>query len=65
LPIEFQSAMLINPLTIPVEEFRNCLFWGDELNYGHLSVYWVISIFISWIGFAWFQRVRKGFADVL
>jgi lipopolysaccharide transport system permease protein len=65
LPVEFQSMMLLNPLTIPVEEIRNCLIWGVELNYNLLSLYWILSFLICCAGFAWFQKARKGFADVI
>jgi len=30
-----------------------------------LAIYFVSSLFIAWLGFAWFQKTRKGFADVL
>jgi len=65
IPEKFQLMMLMNPLTIPVEEIRNCLFWGTEFNYGYLLAYWCISLLICCAGFAWFQSVRKGFSDVL
>ena len=65
IPEKYQSWMLFNPLTIPVEEIRNCLFWGVELNYGYLSVYWTLSLLICCGGFAFFQKTRKGFADVI
>lgn len=65
LPERFQSMLLLNPLTIPVEQTRNYLFWGADLNYDYLCIYWVISLLICCAGFAWFQKVRKGFADVI
>jgi lipopolysaccharide transport system permease protein len=65
LPEEFQVLMMLNPLTIPVEEIRDSLFWGTELNYNNLSIYWVVSLLICCIGFACFQKMRKGFADVI
>lgn len=65
LPEEFQSVMLINPLTIPVEEARNFLFWGVWINFECLIIYLVISLLVCFFGFAWFQKVRKGFADVI
>jgi lipopolysaccharide transport system permease protein len=65
LPEEFQMLMLLNPLTIPVEEIRSCLFWGAELNYNYLSIYWVVSLLICCMGFTCFQKMRKGFADVI
>jgi lipopolysaccharide transport system permease protein len=65
LPEGLQSIILINPLTIPVEEARNFLFWGAEIDYNYLSIYWVVSLLICCIGFACFQKMRKGFADVI
>ena len=65
LPEGFQSVMLLNPLTIPVEEIRSSLIWGVDLNYTHLSIYCIASILICSAGFAWFQKMRKGFADVI
>jgi len=65
LPEEFRSVILLNPLTIPVEEVRNCLFWGAELNYTFLLAYLVTSLLICCFGFACFQKMRKGFADVI
>lgn len=65
LPEEFQSVMLINPLTIPVEEARNFLFWGVGINFEYLVIYLAISLLVCFSGFAWFQKVRKGFADVI
>jgi len=30
-----------------------------------LLVYLVVATLLAWLGFAWFQKTRKGFADVL
>jgi lipopolysaccharide transport system permease protein len=30
-----------------------------------LGIYSVVSVLIAWIGYAWFQKTRKGFANVL
>ena len=65
LPKEFQLMMMLNPLTVPVEEIRSCLFSGTNLSFSHLIFYWGGSIFICFIGFSWFQKTRKGFSDVL
>ncbi|SMG01310.1 O-antigen export system permease protein RfbD [Burkholderia singularis] len=65
LPSEYQSLIKLNPLTFIIEEGRNTLIFG------HLPDWnlWLINMFgalaILWFGFWWFQRTRKGFADVL
>ena len=30
-----------------------------------VSIYLLMTAFIAWLGFAWFQKTRRGFADVL
>jgi lipopolysaccharide transport system permease protein len=41
------------------------LYWGKVPDVTVLSVYLLGSVLIAWLGFAWFQKTRKGFADVL
>lgn len=67
LPERYRYLLMINPLTIPVEQSRDFMFWGvsPHANLGLLAVYWLISLLMAWLGFFWFQRTRRGFADVL
>lgn len=61
----YQTALQFNPLTLPVEMVRDVLFWGRTPQWEYLAVYSAISVLIACAGFAWFQRTRKGFADVI
>lgn len=65
LPEEFRPMLYWNPLTGPIEEMRAVLFWGRLPDYGRLALDTVVAALIAWLGFAWFQKTRKGFADVL
>jgi len=67
IPLDYQKLMLINPLTIPVQLTRDFLFWGVGLdsNLELLLAYFGASLFVACLGFYWFQKTRKGFADVL
>jgi lipopolysaccharide transport system permease protein len=67
LPEKYRNLLMINPLTIPVEQTRNMLFWGisPDANLELLIIYWFASIVIVCSGFFWFQKTRKGFADVI
>jgi lipopolysaccharide transport system permease protein len=40
-------------------------FWGKAPDFAILGIYLTASLVIAWLGFAWFQKTRKGFADVL
>lgn len=65
LPEEFRQWLYFNPLTPFVEEARNVLYWGSTPNFSLLGIITLLSAFIAWLGFALFQKTRKGFADVL
>jgi lipopolysaccharide transport system permease protein len=65
LPVEFRPWILANPLTFIIEQARNVLIWGQLPNWFGLFKYTVAASLVSWIGFVWFQKTRKGFADVL
>lgn len=65
LPVKYQKIMQLNPLTYAVEEARNVMIWEKGMNWSQWSYWTVLSLLIAWLGFAWFQKTRKGFADVL
>lgn len=62
---KMQSIVMINPLTLIIEESRKVLLFGEIPNWSGLTVYWIFSFVVAWVGFWWFQKTRKGFADVL
>lgn len=65
LPIGFQPYLYLNPLTFPIESARNVLLFGVLPSATSFVMYCVFSISVALVGFAWFQKTRKGFADVL
>jgi lipopolysaccharide transport system permease protein len=62
---KMQLLVMLNPLTLIIEESRKVLLFGEMPNWAGLSIYLLFSIAIAWGGFWWFQKTRKGFADVL
>jgi len=65
LPEKYQAWLQLNPLTFIMEEARQVIIFGNLPNFGGWSIYLLVSCMIAWLGFAWFQKTRKGFADVL
>ena len=65
LPIEYRGWLLLNPLTFVIEEARNVLIWGRVIDWPRWGISVLAGFTIAWVGFWWFQKVRKGFADVL
>jgi lipopolysaccharide transport system permease protein len=65
LPAQFQPWMLANPLTFIIEQSREVLIWGHLPKWSGLAQYTLVALGVAWAGYAWFQKTRKGFADVL
>jgi len=65
LPEKYRPILLLNPLTPALEHTRDVLFWGKTPDTAMLGVYFIATAVIAWLGFAWFQKTRRGFADVI
>jgi lipopolysaccharide transport system permease protein len=65
LPANFQTIMMANPLTPIIEQSRNVLLWGVIPDFALLSWYFIVAALVAVVGFAGFQKIRKGFADVI
>jgi lipopolysaccharide transport system permease protein len=65
LPEAYRTLLYLNPLTPVIEQTRDVLFWGKAPDFAMLGIYLIATSIIAWLGFAWFQKTRKGFADVL
>ena len=65
LPERFQMWLMINPLTFIIEQAREVIIWGNLPNWSGLGIYTAVASLVAWLGFIWFQKTRKGFADVL
>lgn len=65
LPETYRHILYLNPLTPVIEMTREVLYWGKLPDFALLGIYWLATVLIAWLGFAWFQKTRKGFADVL
>jgi len=65
LPEEYRPFIQISPLSFVVEQARDTMIWSKGIDWEGWWVYTGVSAMVAWIGFAWFQKTRKGFADVL
>jgi lipopolysaccharide transport system permease protein len=65
LPTEIKPVLGINPLTPIIEQVRDVTYWGNLPNLNSFISISVISVIVAWLGFIWFQKTRKGFADVI
>lgn len=65
LPERLRPYIYLNPLTFIIEQSREVLLWGHAPNLIGLGKYALGAMLLAWIGFAAFQKMRRGFADVL
>lgn len=65
LPEKYQTIILLNPIAVIVSESRSALIFGQAPNWALLGLILVLGLFVASGGYWWFQKMRKGFADVL
>lgn len=65
LPSVLRSLMGINPMAWCVNNVRNVVLWGVVPNVGEWLIWCAVSFVIFVLGYAWFMKTRKAFADVL
>lgn len=65
IPERYRFFLYLNPLTFIVEQTRSLLIFGRGFAWGSMALLSLFAFFVAWLGFAWFQKTRKGFADVL
>jgi lipopolysaccharide transport system permease protein len=65
LPERYQFWLHFNPLVVIIEQSRSVLVFGQLPDFLSWSAMMGLGLLMVWAGFAWFQKIRKGFADVL
>jgi lipopolysaccharide transport system permease protein len=65
IPTLFRTIIGLNPLTSIIENLRRVVLWGLAPLWGE----WALSLFVAGIlmvlGYAWFMKTKKAFADVI
>lgn len=65
LPEPVRDYLFLNPLTFIIEQSRAVILLGELPEWGGIAAYYAIGILTAQAGLLWFQKTRKGFADVL
>ncbi|WP_334180943.1 ABC transporter permease [Pseudomonas nitroreducens] len=65
LPASYHEWLRLNPLATIIEQSRNVLIFGKLPDVTTLTYLYALGLLSAICGFAWFQKTRKGFADVL
>lgn len=65
LPEIYRTFMFLNPLTFVIEQSRAAMIFGSGISWLGWAIYLVAAILVAWMGFIWFVKTKKGFADVI
>ena len=66
LPEHLRAPLMIaNPLVFHVEICRQVMIWGNLPAFRSWLIYFVFGLVVASLGYMWFQKTRRGFADVL
>lgn len=65
MPESYRPLMELSPITFVVEQARDVMMWGRGIDWFGWSKAMAVSVAMALLGFAWFQKTRRGFADVL
>ena len=65
VPANLRPILLANPLTIIIEGFRQVTLWGGSLPWLNWAIVTLVMAGFAGLGYLWFSRTKKGFADVI
>lgn len=65
VPEKFRWPLQLNPLTVLIEEARKVFLYGQFPDWKFLGLAFLVALIVLQLGFVWFSRTKKGFADVL
>lgn len=65
VPEQFRIYLQLNPLTVMIEEVRKIFIFGQLPDWTFFLLSLLIGGIVFQLGFAWFYKTKKGFADVL
>ena len=65
VPMQYIPFMMANPLTFIIQQAREVLIWGNTPSWLGLGFYSGMAVLVAWASYVFFQKTRKGFADVL
>lgn len=65
VPELLRGMFYANPLTVILTGFRQTLLWGQVPDWPALAAWTALTGAVALLGYGWFIRTKKGFADVM
>lgn len=60
-----RMALMLNPVTTPVEVFRYALLGQGTIDYMYLAISWAFTLFVAIYGIMLFNKVERNFMDTV
>lgn len=65
LPEHYRVWVSMNPLSFVIEQMRLILIVDGNPDWFGIAKYTFFALIFAWLCYVWFQKTRRGFADVL
>ena len=65
VPESYRRVLGLSPITMVLEDSKQLLFVGEVPSVANALVLLVSSLVICWLGYCFFMKTKKGFADVI
>ena len=65
MPAGLQPFLVLNPITVPIEQARRIIFDGHWPDWSQIGAYALCSVLVYALGLSVFNLLKKGFPDVL
>ncbi|GIK40771.1 MAG: transport permease protein [Chloroflexota bacterium] len=65
IPEHLRFILYLNPLTFIVNHFRRVILWGQLPDWGEFAVITILTGVVCMLGYIWFMKSKKTFADVV
>jgi lipopolysaccharide transport system permease protein len=64
-PGAVQPVLQLNPLVVIVDGFRRVVVWGEPPDWPWLAGVTIFSGLVMLVGYMWFMKIKRAFADVV
>lgn len=65
IPVSFRPVAMLNPLAHVVDGARRVVIFGEQPDWRALAIVAVVGLLMMQMGYAWFMKAKRGFADVI